>query len=60
MITDALSYDNNTLKWKDYKSDMFLINDINDNCSFVPNCREGQIKCTRGNYQDFLKWESYF
>ena len=25
-------------------------------CSFVPNCREGRIKCTRGaNYQDFLK-----
>ena len=38
---------------------MCLINDINDNCSFVPNCREGQIKCTRGNYQDFLKRELF-
>ena len=38
---------------------MCLINGINDNCSFIPNCREGQIKCTRGNYQDFLKRELF-
>ena len=38
---------------------MCLINGINDNCSFMPNCREGQIKCTRGNYQDFLKRELF-